>query len=172
MTLSWPNGNHAKTLNRPLQFSNVAHGSWETGSTSAAQRINGERALPCNDDSWAWLLHHREGRLGYHTGRGDRSVVVRYAVAGHQILVRLPDYNDIVHYAPGEQVRLDVDGKVPTIDEWVTVSVRGMAELANNDQLPAEPDSLFDEPWTNGVKLSIVCIPVTELELIVRPQSR
>ena len=29
----------------------------------------------------AWLAQHDEGRLGYRTGRGPRSLVIRYAVA-------------------------------------------------------------------------------------------
>ncbi len=67
---------------------------------------------PPNGDPWAWLTEHHEGRLDYETGRGFRSVVVLYAIADGQILFRLPDYNDIVHYAPGERVTLEVDGAV------------------------------------------------------------
>ena len=72
----------------------------------------------------AWLCSHHEGRLGYQTGKGPRSVVVSYAVAGDQILVRLPDYNDIVHYAPGSEVSLDVDGTPAAHRETVVVTGR------------------------------------------------
>ena len=48
-----------------------------------------------------WLQEHHEGRLGYLSGRGPRSVVVSYAVADDEILMRVPDYNDIAQYAPG-----------------------------------------------------------------------
>ena len=77
----------------------------------------------------ALLWSHHEGRLGYQSGKGPRSVVVSYAVAEDQILVRLPDYNDIVHYAPGSEVSLDVDGGTPAAHRE-TVVVTGKAALA------------------------------------------
>ena len=76
------------------------------GHVSPGERLRRLSPHECK----AWLCSHHEGRLGYQSGRGHRSVVVSYAVAGDQILVRLPDYNDIVHYAPGAEVSLDVDG--------------------------------------------------------------
>ena len=79
------------------------------GHASPGERLRRLSPHECK----AWLCSHHEGRFGYQSGRGHRSVVVSYAVAGDQILVRLPDYNDIVHYAPGAEVSLDVDGVLP-----------------------------------------------------------
>ena len=62
------------------------------GRVSPGERLRRLSAHECK----AWLCSHHEGRLGYQSGRGHRSVVVSYAIADDQILVRLPDYNDIV----------------------------------------------------------------------------
>ena len=58
----------------------------------------------------AWLSSHDVGRLSYLSGRGPRSVVVLYELADDEIVMRLPDYHDAAHYAPGAEVRLDVEG--------------------------------------------------------------
>ena len=92
----------------------------------------------------AWLCSHHEGRLGYQSGKGPRSVVVSYAVAEDQILVRLPDYNDIVHYAPGSEVSLDVDGGTPAAHRE-TVVVTGRAALAGTGQKPLIDQTAFEE---------------------------
>ena len=74
-----------------------------------------------------WLSSHREGRLGYVTGRGPRAVVVNYAVTDEQIVLRLPDYSEITQYALGEEVTLQVDGLAPSIGASEIVTVRGRA---------------------------------------------
>ena len=89
------------------------------GRVSPGERLRRLSPHECK----AWVCSHHEGRLGYQSGRGHRSVVVFYAVADDQILVRLPDYNDIVHYAPGAEISLDVDGGTPAAHrETVTVT--------------------------------------------------
>ncbi len=119
-----------------------------------------------------WLQEHHEGRLGYLSGRGPRSVVVSYAVAGDEILMRVPDYNDIAQYAPGTQVTLAVDGEFePTplggsaIEE---VSVTGTA--AHADQAPQPPvDTVrFHESWPTGIKISVVSLPLTRMSGVQR----
>ena len=72
--------------------------------------------------------------------------MVSYAVAGDQILVRLPDYNDIVHYAPGSEVSLDVDGGTPAAHRE-TVVVTGRAALAGIGQEPLIDQTAFQEEW-------------------------
>jgi hypothetical protein len=89
------------------------------GRVSPGERLRRLSPHECK----AWVCSHHEGRLGYQSGRGHRSVVVFYAVAGNQILVRLPDYNDIVRYAPGAEISLAVDGGTPAAHrETVTVT--------------------------------------------------
>jgi Pyridoxamine 5'-phosphate oxidase len=111
----------------------------------------------------AWLCSHHEGRLGYQSGRGPRSVVVSYAVAGDQVLVRLPDYNDIVRYAPGSEVSLDVDGGTPAAHRE-TVTVTATAELAESDKRPLIDQAAFREDWPSDVRTSVICLPLNTVE--------
>ena len=108
----------------------------------------------------AWLADHHEGRLGYQSGRGPRCVVVSYALAGDQVLVQVPDYNEIAHYAPGAEVAFEVDGR--QADHRESVRVRGRAALAG----PASKvdESAFTEHWPAGVCTSVVCLPLSALE--------
>jgi hypothetical protein len=115
-------------------------------------------ARECQD----WLTSHGEGRLGYPTGRGPRSVVVRYAMTDGDIVFRLPDYNDIVHYAPGEDITLEVDGPSAPRGDFETVIVRGRAERAHAHQQPVE--AAFDEQWPSGVSTTVIRLPMTEVE--------
>jgi hypothetical protein len=110
-----------------------------------------------------WLDSHHEGRLGYPTGRGPRSVVVSYAITEHQIVFRLPDYNDIVHYAPGERVTLEVDGVHDAAGDFETVLVTGEAQLAT-EHSPEVAGAEFVEEWPAGVRTSVLCLPMTEVE--------
>jgi hypothetical protein len=89
--------------------------------------------------------------------------VVSYSVAGDQILVRLPDYNDIVHYAPGCEVSLDVDGGTPAAHRE-TVVVTGRAALAGNGQKPLIDQTAFQEEWPADVPTSVICLPLTAIE--------
>jgi hypothetical protein len=111
-----------------------------------------------------WLVSHREGRLGYQSGRGPRSVVVSYAVTGDQIMFQLPDYNDIVHYAPGEEIILEVDGTLASRGDFETVSVKGTARLATGQQEQEVDTANFEEHWPTGVSTSVICLPMTDIE--------
>ena len=111
----------------------------------------------------ALVCSHHEGRLGYQSGRGHRSVVVFYAVAGDQVLVRLPDYNDIVHYAPGAEISLAVEGGTPAAHRE-TVTVTGTAELAENTQRPLIDQAAFEEDWPSDVRTSVICLPLNTVE--------
>jgi len=51
------------------------------GRVSPGERLRRLSPHECK----AWVCSHHEGRLGYQSGRGHRSVVVFYAVAGDQI---------------------------------------------------------------------------------------
>ena len=114
----------------------------------------------------AWICSHHEGRLGYQSGRGHRWVVVSYAVAGDQILVRLPDYNDIVHYAPGERVTLEVDGAITPSGDSATVIVTGTARLMEIEQIDVSVDAVFEEPWPPEVRTSIIGLPTKDVLLV------
>ena len=130
-------------------------------SASPGSRLEEQRSLSAGECR-RWLLQHHEGRLGYLSGRGPRSVVVSYAVDDDQILVQVPDYNDIAQYAPGAQVTLAVDGPVegspPGEPEIEEVSVTGTAAHADRAQ-QAVDTVRFDESWPNGIKTSVVICP-------------
>jgi hypothetical protein len=89
--------------------------------------------------------------------------VVSYAVAGDQILVRVPDYNDIARYAPGAEISLAVDGGTPAAHRE-TVTVTGTAELAENDHRPLIDQAAFEEDWPSDVRTSIICLPLNAVE--------
>src|SRR5687768_92399 len=76
-----------------------------------------------------WRSSHREGRLGYVTGRGPRAVVVNYAMTDEQIVLRLPDYSEIAQYSLGEEVTLEVDGQEPSIGASEIVTDRKSTRL-------------------------------------------
>jgi len=129
------------------------------GRVSPGERLRRLSPHECK----AWVCSHHEGRLGYQSGRGHRSVVVFYAVTDDQILVRLPDYNDIVHYAPGAEISLDVDGGTPAAHRE-TVTVTGTAELAENAHRPLIDQAAFEEDWPPDVRTSIICLPLDAVE--------
>ena len=111
----------------------------------------------------AVLASHHEGRLGYQSGRGPRSLVVSYAVTEDAIMMRLPDYNDAVHYAPGAEVWLEVDGRVPAGMDEVLVTGTAVVDDERGKQ------ARFTEEWPQGVATSVVCVPLTRVEGIEHP---
>jgi hypothetical protein len=139
--------------------------------TTAGHRPDAPRPLTPKECR-RWLEEHHEGRLGYLSGRGPRSVVVSYAVADHQILMRVPDYNDIAPYAPGAQVTLAVDGGLepgpPGEAAIEEVSVTGTAAYADPAQQPPVDTDQFAESWPTGIKISVDSLPLTQLSGVER----
>ena len=118
-----------------------------------------------------WVEQHHEGRLGYLSGRGPRSVVVSYTVVGDQILVQVPDYNDTAQYAPGARVTLAVDGEVEHTSAVEEVSVTGTAgHQDGNVRAPGDPRQTvqFDESWPAAIKTSVVTLPLKDMEGVRR----
>jgi len=114
-----------------------------------------------------WVEQHHEGRLGYLSGRGPRSVVVSYTVVGDQIRVQVPDYNDIAQYAPGARVTLAVDGEVDDTAAIEEVSVTGTAGHGDgNDRAPGDPAPC--ESWPAAIKTSVVTLQLAEMEGVRR----
>ncbi len=90
-------------------------------------------------------------------------MVVSYAVTERHIMFRLPDYNDIVHYAPGERVTLEVEGRQAPVQAFESVSVTGEAQLASRDDPAVLQEAHFEEQWPAGVRTSVICLPITEM---------
>ena len=126
-------------------------------STTAFEGLlpGGHRALTASE-CHQWLRRHREGRLGYLSGRGQRAVVVSYTVAGVVILVQVPDYNDIAQYAPGSAITLDVEGTAESTSASgpVTGEVRVTGTAAQPDETTRPPanTALFEESWPTESK--------------------
>ena len=78
------------------------------------------------------LLRRHEGRLAYSTGRGPRSVVINYAVQDHEIVLRVPEFNEICQYAPGCEVCLVIDEMLGADGEWVEVTASGVASVVDH----------------------------------------
>jgi hypothetical protein len=135
---------------------------------STGQRVAIPRRMSASE-CCTWLRQHHEGRLSYLSGRGPQSVVVSYVVAGDQILLQIPEYNEIAQYAPGAEVTLAVDRKVePTsaIQPVVTidmVSVTGTAALAAGANPPPAAAGGFGESWPAGIKISLLSLPLTQV---------
>ena len=109
-----------------------------------------------------WLRSHREGRLGYVTGRGPRAVVVNYAVTDEQIVLRLPDYSEITQYALGEEVTLQVDGLAPSVGASEIVTVRGRAHRPDDPAIVSTVD--LDESWPAGIRTDVLCVDLTTVQ--------
>lgn len=109
-----------------------------------------------------WLSNHREGRLGYVTGRGPRAVVVNYAVTAEQIVLRLPDYSEITQYSLGEEVTLEVDGQEPSIGASEIVTVRGRAHRPDDPAIASTVD--LDESWPAGIRTNVMCVDLTTVQ--------
>lgn len=111
-----------------------------------------------------WLRSHHEGRLRYLSGRGPRSVVVNYAVAPGRIILHVPDYNDIAHYAPRTRVTLEVDGRVApnaAAERRDSVLVTGVAVL---DEASAPTPTLDTERWPADMATAWISLPMTTVD--------
>jgi len=137
-------------------------------STTASEGLLADDQRPLTaSECRRWLHRHQEGRLGYLSGSGQRSVVVSYAVSGARILLQVPEYNDIAQYAPGAEVTLAVDGLVEhAASEPATREVRVSCTAASADEVSQLPTDAvrFEESWPTGIQISIVSLPLTRVE--------
>ncbi|GAA3619952.1 hypothetical protein GCM10022236_22760 [Microlunatus ginsengisoli] len=117
---------------------------------SAARRLN-------SGECRSWLAGHHEGRLDYRTGRGPRSLVVRYAVQADAVLVRVPTYNDLLQYAPGESVTLEVEERCAP-DTFEIVTVTGTASLVDPGV-----GALADD-WPPELPTDVIRVPIQRID--------
>lgn len=92
-------------------------------------------------------------------------MVVLYELADDEIVMRLPDYHDAAQYAPGAEVRLDVEGVGKAGRDAVRVVGRARARLADRAPLAAPHgvgSGLRDE--ASSVAISVVCLPLRHVE--------
>ena len=126
-------------------------------------------------ESRIWLGQHHVGCLNYMSGCGPRSVCISYALVGDRILFQVPDYNEIAHYAPGARVSFAVDEgaepATPAIDPGPMIEgikVTGTAELESETDGSPPGSGCIEESWPDGVRTSIVTLPLTDLQVSER----
>jgi hypothetical protein len=147
------------TLGRTSAMSVATVGREQQGSTRVLT------AAECR----SWLCTHTEGRFGYLSGRGPQFVVVCYAVTpDDKIVLRVPEYNEIGQYAPGERVTLDVDGTTPPGDRQ-TVRASGRAEVLTDSSVAAL-DWPGCERWPAGINTSTLALPLEEVHGTVQTE--
>jgi hypothetical protein len=114
------------------------------------------RALSAQE-CWAQLRDHREGRLGYLSGRGPRHVVLPYAIRDRELLVRVPAYNEAGQYAVGRRVTFDV---IAPLDAATAgrIEVTGEARLV--DPVAEGLDARGDEGWPSDLPSRLVGLRV------------
>jgi nitroimidazol reductase NimA-like FMN-containing flavoprotein (pyridoxamine 5'-phosphate oxidase superfamily) len=117
------------------------------------------------------LLRRHEGRLAYSTGRGPRCVVVNYAVHDDEIVLRVPEFNEICQYAPGCEVCLVIDEMRGSDDEcsaWFEVTASGVASVVDHCEHTSREGDDLDEVWPAGVTASTLRVPIAELHGVVQ----
>jgi hypothetical protein len=108
----------------------------------------------------ALLQRHHEGRMSYQSGRGPRAVVVNYAVEQDCVLVRLPEYNELLQYSVDTETTLAVDEPCTPTGCAATVLVTGTARscLPRSTALAS-----LHEDWPDGVPTTVLRLPLTRL---------
>jgi len=129
-------------------------------SCPEAEEVGGQLTGP---ECRAWLSERSEGRLGHQTGRGRRTVVVNYAVTDDQVVVRLPEYNEICQYALGRLVTLNVSGTCSNTRLRTEVAVTGVGHFREGDvDLPDTVD--LAEHWPAGMATHLMCLDLSDIE--------
>jgi hypothetical protein len=102
------------------------------------------------------------------TGRGPRCVAVNYAVHGDEIVLRVPEFNEICQYAPGCEVCLVIDEMVAADSEWVEVTASGVASVVDHCEHTSRERDDLDEVWPSGLTASTLRVPIAELHGVVQ----
>ena len=106
----------------------------------------------------------QEGRLSYHSGRGPRSVVVRFAVANGRVLIRLPDYHEALGYADDQTVSLTADRQPDGGARPEPLTITGTAHVSDS-RAPGPVEEALDERWPAGVSTHLLTLLLSTTEL-------
>jgi hypothetical protein len=120
-------------------------------------------------DELAWLASQHEGRLGYLSGRGQRSVVVQFAVTDNRVVIRLPEYHEAIGYASDQPVCLCVDGTSGPASHSASLEVRGRARRVDDPFDAADASDDQSESWPLGIHIHQLLLPLTEVVLVPEP---
>jgi hypothetical protein len=98
---------------------------------------------------------HDHGLLRYARARGIVSLAVHYTIWGHRLILRLPAFNDAIHFLDRADVALDVDAS--SAGRTQIVRVAGTALSVVGGSVPDELDTAAP-PWPEGLPSSAVII--------------
>lgn len=127
-----------------------------TAPTTRARRLSAQ-------ECWSQLRSHHEGRLGYLSGRGPRHVVLPYAVRDHELVIRIPLYNEAAQYARDDRVTFDVARlEGPAAERVEVVAHARAAEPGDDDLLP-------DEQWPADLPSRVVYLEVHDIHGEIEP---
>jgi hypothetical protein len=135
-------------------------------------KLNGPGRLPLDRqqataDPWEVLARASDGRLLFLTGHGVRACVVNFTVAGQQIMLHLPDFNEATHYVRDSHVVLEA---IATVDDfrWKVHADGDAAEIPDCDVRAAIAEHL--EQWPTGVCSRYIVIEPTSLTVEPDPE--
>ena len=107
------------------------------------------------------LVRRQEGRLSYTSGKGHRTVVVTYTIKDGHVVIRVPEYNEIIWYAPGTEVTLTVDGDQTHPDP---VRLRRIATTGGCHRETSDLDPSA-EHWPKGINVTVICLHLAKSEV-------
>ena len=111
---------------------------------------------------WQVLNEASDGRLLFLTGHGVRAVVVQYTLAGEEIMLHLPDFNEAAHYVSNSHVVLEAIAAVDGF-RWKVSASGDAAEIPDHDVLAATAAHL--EQWPTGIASRYIVIKPTSLDV-------
>lgn len=111
---------------------------------------------------WQVLNEAGDGRLLFLTGHGVRAVVVQYTLAGEEIMLHLPDFNEAAHYVSDSHVVLEAIAPVDGF-RWKVSASGYAAEIPDHDVLAATAAHL--EQWPTGIASRYIVIKPTLFDL-------
>jgi hypothetical protein len=111
---------------------------------------------------WQVLGEATDGRLLFLTGHGVRAVVVQYTLAGEEIMLHLPDFNEATHYVCNSHVVLEAIASVDGF-RWKVSADGDVAEIPDHDVLAATAAHL--EQWPTGIASRYFVIKPTSVSV-------
>jgi hypothetical protein len=111
---------------------------------------------------WQVLSEATDGRLLFLTGHGVRAVVVQYTLAGEEIMLHLPDFNEATHYVSNSHVVLEAIAPIDGF-RWKVSATGDTAEIPDHDVLAATAAHL--EQWPTGIASRYIVIKPTSLDV-------
>ena len=133
---------------------------WPSPTMRPGHQTRSLTRVECRDR----LERGHEGRLSCLTGRGPRAIVISYAVDGNDVVLRLPEYNDLTPYATTSEITLLVDVPGPPEPGPALIAVTGWAEVVEHGEHLAPGPRELAEVWPSGLQTWTLRLPLDHLE--------